>query len=102
MPGLTKIEQETIITFNELEKTASIFTYNQKLKTKLMKLAAERANDVQGLGNTEGAISCTVPKGWIKISPPQTRSLTAEESAAFSERMKKAQAAKREKQEREE
>ena len=35
---LTKIEQETIINFNEAERTASVYTHNEALKGRLLAL----------------------------------------------------------------
>ena len=39
--GLTKLEQETVIIFNEADDFAEIFTYNGRLKSKLNKLCKE-------------------------------------------------------------
>lgn len=41
--NLTKYEQETIINYNNEEKTASIFTYDKSLIRKLDKRLAEMA-----------------------------------------------------------
>ena len=38
---LTKYERETIITFNEAEQTASIYTYNTALKNRLVKFSKQ-------------------------------------------------------------
>lgn len=38
MKKLTKLEQETIILFNEAEPTAEVYTYNDRLINKLDKL----------------------------------------------------------------
>ena len=35
---LTSIEKETIINFNEAERTASIYTHNEALKRQLLEL----------------------------------------------------------------
>lgn len=43
--SLSLCEQETIINFNEEEKTASVYTHNKALIRKLDKLAQERPGD---------------------------------------------------------
>lgn len=45
--SISRLEQETIIGFNEAEATASVYTHNGALKRKLEKLARERPADVQ-------------------------------------------------------
>ena len=42
MIQLTRIEKETVITFNELEPAAHVYTYNSRMKGKLSNLHAER------------------------------------------------------------
>ena len=37
--GLTKYEQETILLFNEDEKTASVYTHNSSLQRRLAEFA---------------------------------------------------------------
>ena len=39
---LTKIERETIINFNEAERTASVYTHNEALKERLLALCRTR------------------------------------------------------------
>ena len=43
---ISRLEQETIIGFNEAEATASVYTHNGALKRKLEKLAKEEDDDV--------------------------------------------------------
>ncbi len=76
---LTRYEQETIINYNEEERTASIYTHNRALIRKLDKLAQERPGDCHREKTThEGqAAEYIVPKAWIKVTPP--RSLTPEQ-----------------------
>ena len=42
---LTKIEQETIINFNEAERTASVYTHNEALKGRLLALCRTRSEE---------------------------------------------------------
>lgn len=44
---IPKIEQETIITFNEAEKTASVYTMNAALIRKLEGLTERRPDDAR-------------------------------------------------------
>lgn len=83
---LSRYEQETIINFNEEEKTASIYTHNKALRHKLEKLAQERPEDCKLTGSffEEQAVEYTVPKKWVRINPGMN--LTEEQRAALSER----------------
>ncbi len=76
MGGLTKLEQETIILFNEAEETAEIFTYNGAMKRKLHSLCdkfpeqfafdKERSED-----NGSGGEFFTAPKRYVKVASPR-------------------------------
>lgn len=68
MVNLEDEEKETIIIFNESEKTAEIFTYNKKLKSKLKKLFKKEPEIINFIkDNGDGGLTYTVPKEWIKI-----------------------------------
>ena len=43
--NMARYEQETIISFNEEEKTAGIYTHNKALRQKLAALARDRPED---------------------------------------------------------
>ena len=43
--NMARYEQETIINFNEEEKTAGIYTHNKVLRQKLAALARDRPED---------------------------------------------------------
>jgi len=85
--SLSRYEQETIITFNEDEPIADVFTYNRKLKHRLEKLYEQYPNDIKTYKNN-GADGVTyyVPKGWIKINP--SLNLTEEERQKRAEQMR--------------
>lgn len=70
---LTRYEQETIINYNEEERTASIYTHNRALRRKLDRLALERPGDCRpGPMTHEGqAAEYIVPKAWVKVNPPR-------------------------------
>lgn len=58
------IERETLINFNEVEKTASVNTCNKKLMNKLRQLAKERPDECKVIEEFEGGrtVEFEVPK----------------------------------------
>lgn len=91
---LTRYEQETIINYNEEERTASIYTHNRALRRKLDRLALERPGDCRpGSMTHEGqAAEYIVPKAWLKVTPK--RQLTEAESAQRREAVQRANLAR--------
>lgn len=73
---LSKYEQETIINYNEAEKSASVYTHNKSLRRKLETLAVDRPEDCKLIrGYHDGqAVEYSVPKSWIKVRPPRKAS----------------------------
>lgn len=78
---LSKYEQETIITFNEAEQTASVYTHNRAMRTKLDKLAEERPEDckVERVTQSRQSIEFLIPKTWIRVHPPRKSAPLTEE-----------------------
>lgn len=69
---LTSIEKETIINFNEAERTASIYTHNEALKRQLLELCQTHPEQVrQTAANGWGGLTFELPKKWLKVSPPR-------------------------------
>lgn len=85
--NLTKYEQETIINYNNEEKTASVFTYDKSLIRKLDKRLAE-ASDIKLIHRGEDFAEYSLPKKWIKVSFP--RQYSDEQRAEMAERMRAA------------
>lgn len=85
--NLTKYEQETIINYNNEEKTASIFTYDKSLIRKLDKRLAEMS-DMKLIRRGEDFAEHSLPKKWIKVAFP--RQYSDEQRAEMAERMKAA------------
>ena len=86
----SRLEQETIINFNEEEKVASVYTFNPRLQRRLAKLAEEFPDDCIREVDTwqpPGSVDYTVPKKWIKINPSHSREMTEEQKQAARERM---------------
>ncbi len=90
MARLTRYEQETIINFNEEDATASVYTYNPALRRKLSQLAQERPREcvLDETRDYSGALVCTIPKRWVKITP--NRILSKAEREWRSQSMRKA------------
>ena len=69
---LSNYEKETIILFNEAEKTASVYTHNAALQGQLAALCGSHPERVrQTADNGHGGLSFELPKKWLKITPPR-------------------------------
>lgn len=80
---LSSVEKETIITFNEAETTADVYTHNKALKRQLDEYAEQRPEQCQRIGTSHAgqAAEYTIPKSWIKVKPPRIAS-EAQKAAA--------------------
>lgn len=86
---MTRLEQETIINFNEAEPTATIYTHNGALTRKLETLADQRPTEAKrGRAFSDGGREYIVPKRWVKVNA--SRILTEEQKANIAARFKKA------------
>ena len=85
---VSRYEQETIINYNEEEKTAGVYTHNKSLIRKLEKLAIDRPDDcrLEKVSHDGHSASYVIPKSWVKITP--TRILSEEQRTALAERAK--------------
>lgn len=79
--NLTRYEQETIINFNEEEKTASVYTHNGTLRRRLEQLAQERPEDCHLFKSCHDgqAVEYYIPKSWLRINPPRVAAPLTEE-----------------------
>lgn len=82
--GLTSFERETIMTYNNAEGEANVYTLNLSMRRKILQLATEYPDEVKILHQAEDMVEATVPKSWVKIRPP--RKLTDEQREALVER----------------
>lgn len=84
-------ERETIITFNETQEPAEIFTFNPALIRKLDGLTDSRPEEViccrAEAVNGVQLRTYTIPKKWVKVNP--SRILTEEEKTTRAEQMKR-------------
>ena len=88
--NIPNVERETVITYNEQEKTAVVYTCNPVLKRKLDGLTAARPDECKLLRRFPDGIGMEyeVPKKWVKVSLP--RFVSEETRAALAERAKRA------------
>ena len=69
---LSNVEKETVINFNEAERTASVYTHNAALKRQLLELCQTYPEQVrQTADNGWGGLTFELPKKWLKVSPPR-------------------------------
>ena len=67
--SLSRLEQETLISFNEEDKIADIQTYNSALKRKLTALCVSRPEEAKHIRTDQyGGMYFTVPKKWVKVN----------------------------------
>lgn len=72
---LSRLEQETIILFNEAEAIASVYTHNAALQRTLLGLCQTHPAQVQQTDdNRHGGLTFEVSKKWVKITPPRVLS----------------------------
>ena len=72
---LSRIEQETIINFNEAEGMASVYTHHTALKERLLRLCRDHPSEVrQTANNGRGGLIFELPKKWLKVTPPRVLS----------------------------
>lgn len=92
--SLSRYEQETIINYNEEEKTAGVYTHNKALLRKLEKLAQERPEEcrMESSSRWGQAVDYTIPKSWLRIVP--SRILSEAERAQRREAVRKANIAR--------
>ncbi|MDD3228315.1 MAG: immunoglobulin [Oscillospiraceae bacterium] len=68
---LSKIEQETILLYNEEEATASVYTHDPKLLAKLKRLSEKYPDKIYPERKEHpGTVSYIVPKSCVSIREP--------------------------------
>lgn len=84
MSKVTGYEQETIINYNNAEKTASIFTYDKSLIRKIDEKLSDYP-EVKVIRRDDGCVEYELPKKWIRVRFP--RLLSDEQRAEIANRM---------------
>jgi hypothetical protein len=59
-------DRETVISFNEADDEASIYTYNRHLQTHLRRMGIKPES-----GNGFGGVSYIIPKSWLRDPRPR-------------------------------
>lgn len=91
---LTASERETIVSMDDAEGVAHIYTAMQTWKNRMAKLAAANPDDVRLVRSDDVGVEYEVPKTWVRISRPVRINLTDEQRAANIARLKAAREAK--------
>lgn len=88
---LTKQEMETIISFNEEDKAAHVYTHNRALMRRLDKLLEARPESVtlERVLRNGAAAEYYFPKAWLRVNAPRIA------SPAMLEAMSKAREAQK-------
>lgn len=82
---LSKYEQETIINYNQEEKTATIYTCDRSLISKLNKLSKKDSTIIE-TNRDEYSRTYILPKKYISVKIP--RQLSEEQRQKLAERAK--------------
>lgn len=86
--SISRLEQETVIVFNEQEQEAIVETFKSSFIKKLDNLCNEYPDKFKFISeDTEGCRKYIIPKKYIRIGSP--RSVSDEQREAMSERAKK-------------
>ena len=80
-------EQETIILYDQANKTAEIYTYHPALVRKLDKACISHPDLYKFTGEECGARLYTIPKKYISVRVPSLKVKTPEQIEAMRERM---------------
>ena len=81
---LSKYEMESILLYNEEESTASVYTFDPKLKSKLKRLSEKYPDQIYPeRKESHGAVSYIVPKSCVSVREPysEARRCAASEHA---------------------
>ena len=83
--SLSANERETVILMNDEEKTAQVTSCQRPVWTRMQKLGVQPDKELSIDGQVIEKVF-TVPKSWVKISPP--RKVSDEQRQAAGERLK--------------
>lgn len=86
MSNLSNYERETIINYNNEDRTATIYTHHKALINKLNKLVGNNDN-ISVVRQDDDSVTYIVPKKWIKVSPPRQINYTDEQRAEMAARL---------------
>lgn len=84
----SRLEMETVIVFNEAERTAIIETFNPKIK-KTLEEARKMSKDFRLVFKRGALYRYEVPKRYVSVRKPKTKKMSDEMRQAASERLKR-------------
>ena len=90
---LTKQEKETIITFNEQDNYAIIYTHSAKMKNKLkaIKNKNKKMVKIKDVDRDAKSVTCYIPKKLVNLMlPREKKEISQKQRSILTERMKKA------------
>jgi hypothetical protein len=71
---LSKVEQETVINYNEAELTADIYTHNARLKQRLQEIAEQFPEECCFVrDNDYGGVTYRISKALIQVRKPYSK-----------------------------
>ena len=82
--------KETCVEYLDVDPHATFCSAERKWINKILKLKETYPDEVdirEYPENNNGNILAHIPKSWLKISPPKTRTMTDEQRAAAAKRM---------------
>ena len=85
--------KETCIEYLDIDKHATFCSSERKWINKIYKLKEKYPNEVHievSEEENDGMIIASIPKSWMKVSPPKKVNYTDEQRAAMAERMRAA------------
>ena len=82
---LSRYELETIINFNEEEDTASVYTHNNKLREKLLRLSKKHPDEIRVEQKRRDAATFIVPKSCVSVREPYSDTRRAADSKRAKE-----------------
>ena len=90
---LTAYEKETIINYNEDEKTANIYTHNARLINKLLSCCRKYPDLFQLEKEDSYSKTFTIPKKYVSIKEPRAlKEYSEQEKREIGERLQRARA----------
>lgn len=85
---ISSYESETIVSFNDSDDFAEVWTFQRTVIRRMLKLMESHPNEVKATLKAGQQALFIVPRSWIAIRPPRKCTLTDEQKNANAERLK--------------
>ena len=80
---------ETVVEYVKGDSTITVSSTDKTWVNKILKLHQDNPNDIYIVAqNPDGSVCVKMPKGYLKLSKPRTRTMSDEQRAAAAERMR--------------